>query len=55
MYRGSIIVCIHHLDFQYNNFLYVFIIVKTWPLYVNFSIPLAENNFFLNVPHFLWI
>jgi hypothetical protein len=39
MYRGSTRVHVYHLDFQYNNFLYVFFIVKKWPLYVNFSIP----------------
>jgi hypothetical protein len=27
------------LDFQYNNFLYVFFIVKKRPLHVNFSTP----------------
>jgi hypothetical protein len=32
---------------------YVFSIVKKRPLYVNFSIPLTENDFFLNVPHLL--
>jgi hypothetical protein len=31
--------CSHCLDFQYSNFLYAFLIVKKWPLYVNFSIP----------------
>jgi hypothetical protein len=46
MYRGSTKVYVHHLDFQYNNFLHVFFIVQTFPLYVNFSIPLAENDFF---------
>jgi hypothetical protein len=34
MYRGSTRVYVHHLDFQYNNSLYV----KKQPLYVNFSI-----------------
>jgi hypothetical protein len=38
MCRGSKNVCVHHFDFQYNNFLYVFFIVKKRPLYVNFSI-----------------
>jgi hypothetical protein len=46
MYRGSTRVCVHSLDLQYNNFLYVFFIVKERPLYVNFSIPFAENEFF---------
>jgi hypothetical protein len=31
--------CAHHLDFQYNNFLYPFSIVKKRPLYVNSNIP----------------
>jgi hypothetical protein len=51
--RGCTKACDHRLDFQYNNFLYAFFIVKKRPLYVNFSIPLMENNFFLNVPHLL--
>jgi hypothetical protein len=42
-----------YLDFQYNNLLYVFFIVKKRPLYVNFSIPLADNDFFPYVPHLL--
>jgi hypothetical protein len=39
MCRGSTRIYVHRLDFQYNDFLYVFFIVKKWPLYVNFSIP----------------
>ena len=38
--------CSHFLDFQYNNFLYAFLIVKKWPLYVNLTYPLVEKNFF---------
>jgi hypothetical protein len=37
--RGDAKACFHRLDFQSKNFLYVFFIVKEWPLYVNFSIP----------------
>jgi hypothetical protein len=37
--RGGTRACFHHLGFQSKNFLYVFFIVKKWPLYVNFSIP----------------
>jgi hypothetical protein len=32
-------VYVHHLNFQYINFLYIFFIVKKRPLYVNFNIP----------------
>jgi hypothetical protein len=39
MCRGSTRVYVRCLDFQYNNFLYVFFIVKKRPLYVNFNIP----------------
>jgi hypothetical protein len=46
MYRGSTRVYIHRLDFQYNNFIYVFFIVKKRPLYVNFSIPPCRKCFF---------
>jgi hypothetical protein len=46
MCRGSTRVSVHYLDFQYNNFLYVFFIVKNWPLYVNFSIPPCGKWFF---------
>ena len=53
--RRGIGACFHHLDFQSKDSLYVFFIVKKWPLYVNFSIPLAENDFFFNVSHFVWI
>jgi hypothetical protein len=37
--RGRTKAYSHHLDFQYNNFLYAFFIVKKQPLYVNFNIP----------------
>jgi hypothetical protein len=46
MCRRNTRVCVYRLDFQYNNFLYVFLSVKKRPLYVNFSIPLVENVFF---------
>jgi hypothetical protein len=39
MYRRSTRVYVHHLNLPYNNFLYVFFIVKKRPLYVNFNIP----------------
>jgi hypothetical protein len=39
MYIGSTRVCVHRLDFQYNNGLFVFFIAKKRPLYGNFSIP----------------
>jgi hypothetical protein len=48
-------VCAHSLDFQYNNFLYVFLIVKKQPLYVNFSISPSRKKKILNVPHLLWV
>jgi hypothetical protein len=46
MCRWSTRVCIHHLDFQHNNFLCVFFLVKIQPLYVNFSIPPCGKWFF---------
>jgi hypothetical protein len=46
MCRGGTRACFHHLDFQSKNFLYAIFIVKKWPLYVNFSIPLCEKYFF---------
>jgi hypothetical protein len=54
MHRRSTSVCVDRLDFKYNHF-YVFFIVKKRPLYVNFNITLAENDFFLNVAHLLWV
>jgi hypothetical protein len=33
MCRGSTRISVHYLDFQYNNFLFVFFIVKKWPFY----------------------
>ena len=36
--RGGTKVCVHCLNFQYNNFSYVFFVVKK-SLYVNLSIP----------------
>jgi hypothetical protein len=38
--------CSYRLDFQYNNFLYAFFIIKNRPLYVNFSIPVCGKYFF---------
>jgi hypothetical protein len=55
MCRGGTRACFHHLDFQSKNFSYAIFIVKKRLLYVNFSIPLAGNDFFLNVPHLLWV
>jgi hypothetical protein len=55
MCRRSTRISVHHLDFQYNNFLYIFFIVKKWPFYVNFSIPPCGKWIFLNVPHLLWL
>jgi hypothetical protein len=40
--------------FQSRNFSYGIFIVKKWPLYVNFSIPLVEIDDFLKVPHLVW-
>jgi hypothetical protein len=44
--RRSTRIYVHRLDFQYNNLLYVFFIVKKRPLYVNFSIPPCRKWFF---------
>jgi hypothetical protein len=55
MYRRSTRVYVHRLDFQYYNLLYVFSIVKKWPCMWISAYPLAENDFFLNVPHLLWV
>jgi hypothetical protein len=46
MYRGGTRACFHRLDFQSKNFSYAIFIVKKWPLYVNFSIPLHGKYFF---------
>jgi hypothetical protein len=46
MYRGGNRACFHYSDFQSKNFLYAIFIVKKWPLYVNFSIPLGGKWFF---------
>jgi hypothetical protein len=46
MCRRSTRVYVHRLDFQYNNFLYIFYIVKNRPLYVNFRIPPCRKWFF---------
>jgi hypothetical protein len=51
--------CAHRLDFQKNNFIYVFFIVKKQPLYMNFSIfpfsqcstPLVNMRFCGHVPN----
>jgi hypothetical protein len=55
MCRGSTRLYVHCLDFQYNNFYMPFLLSKNglcmWiPAYF-----LAENDFFLNVPHLLWV
>jgi hypothetical protein len=39
--------------FSIQEFFICYFYCKNWPLYVTFSIPLAENDFFLNVAHFL--
>jgi hypothetical protein len=43
MCRGGTRACLHCLDFQSKNFSYAIFIVKNWPLYVNFSIPLCAK------------
>ena len=43
MCRRGTSACAHPLDFQYKTFSYTFFVVKSWPLYVNFSIPPCEN------------
>jgi hypothetical protein len=66
MFRRSTRVYVPHLDFQYNNFQYVFFIVKKRPVYVNFSIPpcgrwcfsqcstpLVAMRFWMHVPNSL--
>jgi hypothetical protein len=46
MCRGGTRTCFHRLDFQSKNFSYAIFIVKKWPLYVNFCIPLCGKYFF---------
>jgi hypothetical protein len=46
MCRGGTRACFHRLDFQSKNFSYAIFIVKKWPLYVNFCIPLCGKYFF---------
>jgi hypothetical protein len=41
MCRGGTRACFRHLDFQSQKFSHAIFIVKKWPLYVNFSIPLG--------------
>jgi hypothetical protein len=53
--RRSTIVCIHYLDFQYKFFLYVFFLSKNGLCMWISAYPLAENDFFLNVPHLFWV
>jgi hypothetical protein len=59
MCRGSTRVYVHRLNFWYNNFFYVFFFVnhckKTNLCMWISAYPLAENDFFLNVPHLFWI
>jgi hypothetical protein len=37
--------------FSIQEFFIAIFIVKKWPLYVNFNIPLVEIDDFLKVPH----
>ena len=46
VHRRGTKACTHYLDFQYNNFLYAFFIVKKLPLYINFIIPPCGKQFF---------
>jgi hypothetical protein len=46
MCKGSIRVCVHYLDFQFSNFLYVFYVVKKRPLYEFQHTPLRKMIFF---------
>jgi hypothetical protein len=56
MCRRSTKVYVHHLNFQYNKFLYVFFIVKKTAFVCEFQhTPLLKMIFCLNVPHLLWI
>ena len=45
--------CFHGSDFQSKNFWVAIFIIQKQPFYVNFSILLADNDFFLDVPHLL--
>jgi hypothetical protein len=46
MYRRGTRTCFHRSDFQSKKFSYAIFIVKTRPLYVNFSIPPCGNWWF---------
>jgi hypothetical protein len=59
-YKKSCIWRLHksiHSPFEFSIQLFFkcLFIVKKRPLYVNFSIPPCKNNFFLNIPHLLWV
>jgi hypothetical protein len=53
--RGCSKAYAHRLDFQYNNFLYAFLLSKNGLYMWILVYPLVENIFFLNVPHLLWV
>jgi hypothetical protein len=55
MCRGSTRVYVHRLDVQYNISLYVFFLSKSGLCMWISAYPLAENDFFLNVPHLSWV
>jgi hypothetical protein len=55
MCRGSTRVHVHRLDFQYNNFYMSFLLSKNGLCMRISAYPLAENDFFLNVSHLLWV
>jgi hypothetical protein len=46
MCRGGTRACFHRLDFQSKIFSYAIFIVKNWPLYMNFCIPLRGKYIF---------
>jgi hypothetical protein len=52
--RGSK-ACAHSLDFQYNIFYFPFVLSKNCLCMWISAYFLVENNFFLNIPHLLWI
>jgi hypothetical protein len=56
MCRRGTKACFHHSDFQCKKFSYAIFIVKKNGLCMWISAyPLAKNDFFLNVPHLLWV
>jgi hypothetical protein len=54
MYRRDTKACFYCLDFQSKNFSYAIFIVKKWPFYMNYNIPLVEIDDFLKVLHLVW-